>query len=69
MNEMSEIVSMKKGKKSLSMLAIKKHRPLHIKSIARHAEVLVIKGNTMSMKMGVSTFLTCLIPCQFNYIL
>jgi len=34
-------------------------RPLDTKSIARYAEFLVIKGDTMTLKMGMSTFLTC----------
>lgn len=40
------------------MLLVERHRPLDSKSIARHTEILVIKGNTMTMKMEMSTFLT-----------
>jgi len=50
---------MKKDESKRSMLQIKRHRPLDSKTVARHAEVLVIKGDTNILKMGVSTFLTC----------
>lgn len=49
---------MKKGKDKRSMLLRKRHRPLDSRTVARHAEVLVIKGDMDTLKMGVSTFLT-----------
>ena len=43
---------------ALLMLPIKGHRPLDVKSIAHYVKILDIKGDTMTMKMEVSTFLT-----------
>lgn len=43
---------------TISMLLIKGHRPLDSKSIAHYAKILVNKGNTMALKMGVATLLT-----------
>ena len=48
----------KRERSNESIPQVKRHRPLDSKSVARHAEVFVIKGDTMAMKMGLSTFLT-----------
>jgi len=55
---MSEIVMNKRERGKELIPQVKRHRPLDSKSVARHAEVFVIKGDTMAMKMGLSTFLT-----------
>lgn len=52
------IATMQRHIKALLVLEAKRSRPLDIKSIAHLAKSFVIKGNTMTLKMGMSTFMT-----------
>jgi len=56
--EKGKISTIQKCQNKTSMLPRKRGRPLDSKSIALYAKSLVIKGNTMTLKMEMSTFLT-----------
>ena len=56
--KITKIVTIKRHLKALLMLEAKRPRPLDIKSIAHLVKSFVIKGNTMTLKMRMSTFLT-----------
>ncbi len=55
---MAEIVTRQRRTYASSILEAKRHRPLDTKSIAHLVKSFVIKGNTMTFKMRMSTFLT-----------
>jgi len=55
---MAEMIAIQKDRDEILIPLVKRTRPLDMKTIARYADFFVIKGDTTTLKMGMSTFLT-----------